>query len=315
MTLDTLRHRSAGPLTLLATVGLAALLASSPTTNKATVASAADNPSVYKTLYTEKCSACHNLPDPTVNQNTRERWRMIVAGMSRRADDKGISITDIDQQHIVDYLSLFPPKSVPGANGPLAAKRDDVWELEPVRSQVFTFTDQAHLASFRPETGRWKVAVADTMCLSATATATDSALLTHVGDTLDGGLDLQAQVRFAGSSPSKAAGLVFGSLKAQAYNAIVLDLSKGEVRLVAVRSGVQTVIATGPLGDLDQAAGWHVVRLMYRPEARRVTVWVDANKKLVAPFPDYVDGGQYGLIALPETAASFRNLYADIYGR
>ena len=306
-------NRSLITLTIvLATVGLVFCFAGS--LSHGTVASAADDPNAYKALFVEKCSACHNLPDPAVLQNTKERWRGIVAQMARRADSKGIEINDQQQGQIVEYLGQFPPKVAPGATGPLAPRREDVWDSEATKSQVYTFSTADHLASFRFAAGKWAYSPTLNAVAQSTplADAAGAAMLIHKGDAPTGGLDLQAAVQF-GTSAGKAAGLVFGLTDAKNYNGAVVDAVRGQIQIVAVRSGVGNVVATFPLGEVADPNGWHVIRVMYRPQPRRVTVWVDANKKAVGVLPDYADG-QYGIATIGATTASFRNLYADSYG-
>jgi len=320
MTLDSPRNIATVMTSTVATIGLAVLLACSPKSAPSTVAAAADDPNVYKALYTDKCSACHNLPDPTINQNTRERWRQIVATMARRADEKGISITDDDETHIVEYLGLFPPKVLPGSNGPLAAKRDDVWDSEPSVALVYTFASPENLSDFHADSGKWAVTGSDLVSqhLTAFPISNRDADLVHKGAALDGGLDLQAHIKFDGAtSPGKTAGLLFGvhGPVSTESNSVLVDANRGEVRLVATRGGTDTVVTTAPLGDFDDPSGWHELRLQYRPETKKVTVWIDATKKLTAPLTGYDDGGQFGLVTDSTTTADFRDVYADIYGK
>lgn len=310
MTLDTIRGRGV-MLATTASLALASLVAFCPITSSPNEANAADDPAVYKALFTEKCSACHNLPDPTVNQNTKERWRALVTQMARRADNKGIAITDEEQAHIVDYLGLFPPKLAPGASGPLAAKRDDVWDVEPIRSFVYTFSSLDQLSSFRLGSGEWRQPTGAAYINGGGGTG----LLLHKGAALDGGFDIQVQVRIPAQTVGKVAGIAFGATDATHFNAVVVDSAKGEIRVLAANGSAPAVIATAPVGDVDQPTGWHQLRVMYRANSGRVTVWLEANKKLVAPLPDYADGSQFGLVTLSGTTAEFRNLYADIYGK
>jgi hypothetical protein len=304
---------AASVVSLTGVVSLGMLLAGSLDSAMHSSASAAGDPSTYKPLFATRCSACHNLPDPTVTQNTRERWRALVTIMSGRAAAAGAPISDDDQAHIVDYLGLFPPKAAPGSNDPLATKHDDVWATDPERSLVYTFYTPSQLAQFRQLN-----AIAGPAANAAGIVVTprsDPGLVVHTGDPLSGGLDLRAQIRLPDSAgASRAAGVVFGFTSPRDYFAALLDLSKGEVRIVKAGGGEMSVVSAIDMGDIDLHSDWHTIRVMYRPEHYRVSVWVDAGKKLVTDLPDYTDGGQFGLIAAGSTRTGFRNLYADIYG-
>lgn len=268
----------------------------------------------YKPLYESRCSACHNLPDPSAEQNTKERWRAIVTSMSARAAAAGTPISDDDQAHIVDYLGLFPPKPAAGANDPLATRHEDVWAKAPERSLVYTFYAPDQLADFQ----KWNAsgtAAADAEGVEIVSRP-DFGLMVHKGETLDGGLDLRAQVRLPdGKGSERAAGLLFGYTAPGNYFAALLDLVRGEARIVRVQNNTATVIASGSMGDIDMHSDWHTLRVMYRPELSSLSMWVDSSKRLTTSLTGYADGGQFGLAAAGSTRASFRNLYADIYGK
>ncbi|MDR3706904.1 MAG: hypothetical protein P4L33_01275 [Capsulimonadaceae bacterium] len=294
----------------------AVLIAAASTPAGPPLAVAADNPVVYKTLFSTKCSACHNLPDPGVIQNTQERWRAVVAKMAGRAQG---NITDEDQAHIVSYLGLFPPKQTSAKPDGLGTAPDDVWDRDPLHSFVSTLATPDQLAQFRSLGGKPSstplspAALTDGIILTAPAV---NALLVHRTATLNGGLDLRIKVRFpATANLDRCAGLVFGFVDVLNYDAVLFDASNKRASLVRCQAGQSSTIATAPLADIDDTQSWHTVRLMFRPQSHRATVWVDSSKRLNAELGDYADGGQLGLLATPRTTAGFKDLYADIYGQ
>ena len=283
----------------------------------ADLTSAADNPIVYKALFEQKCSACHNLPDPTVNQNTQDRWRSIVATMAGRAQG---AITPDDQSHIVAYLGLFPPKPSSASHDPLAVKHEDVWDRDPSRSLVCTLMTPDQLARFRAVACKPAPSAAPPAPLTdgivfAAHQGTDALLIANA-DPFSGGLDLRVSVRFpAGASNSRAAGIVFGRTDARNYLEALLDTARSEVRIVQCRDGSLSTLSAAPVLDFDDRGGWHVVKVILRPDGNgaKATIWVDATKRLAASLPSPIAAGSVGLAATTGTSAGFKDFYADEY--
>ncbi len=123
-------------------------------------AASAANTVQVKALYGEKCSACHNLPDPIEKGYTRAEWQRTVNRMlnKHQASD---SITPPQAAQIVDYLATFAPKPAMlngGGRGktngknrnsdPWATDTADVWTDAPAQTQVFNFEAVHPLTSF-----------------------------------------------------------------------------------------------------------------------------------------------------------------------
>ncbi|MBV9849211.1 MAG: hypothetical protein JO250_05935, partial [Armatimonadetes bacterium] len=121
--------------------GFAALSAPPRLTAAADTQTPADPARVaqLKALYAEKCSACHNLPNPQAQGLTRAGWRRTVDRMlnQHHASD---SISPAEADQIVAYLATFAPKTGPRRpSDPWATDADDVWTVAPSTTRVFNF--------------------------------------------------------------------------------------------------------------------------------------------------------------------------------
>jgi len=105
-----------------------------------------------KALYSEKCSACHNLPDPVEKALTRSEWQSTVNKMLTKygASD---SISTGEAAQIVDYLATFAVTNSGNTGKPAniwATDRLDVWTVDPTRSVVTNFESPEQLTRLRP---------------------------------------------------------------------------------------------------------------------------------------------------------------------
>jgi len=284
-------------------------------------ASAADNPIVYKSLFLEKCSACHNAPDPRVTQYTRQQWRNTVDRMlNKHQASDSISPTEADQ--IVEFLGLFPPTTAPANNSPLATKAADVWSSEPTKTVVYTFSSSNQLAAFHAQRGAWALSPAQTTLTSrpflqqteAQSGDTGSAIFMNTADRASGDIDIQTQFRYLPNSADQTVGLILGAADNRNFYVVRFDAAKATLSVVEDKDGDFSVVTTAPTGDLAiPPDGWHGIRAIYHGDTQLLTVWLDANKKVVVKLPDWTDNAAFGLMTQAGTTAGFRNLTVDMY--
>ena len=304
-----------------------------------------------KALYTEKCSACHNLPDPAAEAMTRPQWQRTVTRMlvKYKASDE---ITEPEAAQIVNYLATFAPKlaALPhrpnGARGPSwDTDAGDVWPGVPVLSRIQTFEDAGALASLSPLApgmpARWHVAGLTTapdgqfVKVNPAAHSSFAALV----DPKASGRDVDVRVRFqvVGGRALTAAGIAFGVTDAQNYYVLRCDTQAGTLSVMKVSAGVSSVLQSTPIAlPIPPSAGAQTVFLtprsgntMQRDVAPTGQVagwhtlrlmarggflrgWVDMQKR-VSVRDDAYAGGQVGLWTGGDTIAAFDDWTTDVY--
>lgn len=325
-------------------VAFAAVSLPSPRANAdAKTPGMARNPQVAA-LYSEKCSACHNLPNPDEKQMTRAGWRRTVNRMlnKHKASD---SIAPAEAAQIVDYLATFAPKNVDrgGLRDPWATDAEDVWTIAPAVTRVFNFESQGsmtRLSSLGAGTPGpapvWHI-VADTAGVdsSVVRAAALHAMPGHFSllmDKADSGRNLDVRVRFRIESgkASPAVGIAFGFADPKNYSVLRFDQNRQDLALIKIAEPAHTTVqqtalaapvpgaapAAGttlastapPLKPLG--AGWHTLRLLVRDGQARG--WIDMNKRISVAAPGYV-GGKVGLWVQGDTVASFDDWTVDVY--
>ncbi len=296
-----------------------------------------------KALYSEKCSACHNLPDPVEKSYTRAEWQRTVNRMlnKHQASD---SITPPQAAQIVDYLATFAPQTavLGGGRGknnsknrdrnadPWATDIADVWTDAPAQTQVFNFEAVRPLTSFSilgagtpgPDP-KWSVGN-DDLASSANATV---ARVSFPGarpdrfalllDKSGSGHDVDTRVRFridAGKA-SPAVGLVVGYIDSKHYSVLRCNQTLGDLALIQISEPThttlqQTPLALPPAPAAPLSPGWHTLRvLVHNGEMRG---WLDMQKRINIALPGYT-GGKVGLWSQGNTSASFDDWTVDWY--
>ena len=301
-----------------------------------------------KALYGEKCSACHNLPDPVEKAYTRAEWQRTVNRMlnKHKASD---SITPPQAAQIVDYLATFAPQTAVlnrGGRGGRNRSTDlwatdvaDVWSEAPSATQVFNFEASHPLTSFSalgagtpgpaPE---WSVGSDKSGKVSADATvahvSVPNARPDHFAllvDKSDGGQNVDARVRFRidAGKESPAVGLIVGYTDPRHYTVLRCSQSLGDLALIQITEPMHTTLQQTPLvlrpadSPVPPAAavvplspGWHTLRvLVHNGEVRG---WLDMQKRISIALPGYT-GGKVGLWSQGNTAASFDDWTVDWY--
>ena len=307
------------------TVMLAAVI--TPTQPASADAPKSDQTQV-KTLFAEKCSACHNLPNPTEKGYSKAEWQRTVDTMLTKyhASDE---ITPPQAAQIVGYLATFAPKRNAGtgkhANDPWATDALDVWTVSPLSSRVFNFESggllglspvgsgtpgPAPLSAVRPDTGSFVVH------LSGPSFPPDrfAVLL----DKTDKGRNFDVRVRFRidTGKVSPAAGIVFGYTASNQYTVLRCNQNLGDLALIQISGPVHTtlqqttIVQPPPALPTALAPGWHTLRLLVRDGQARG--WVDMQKRISVTLPGDTSGS-VGLWTQGNTAVSFDDWTVDNY--
>lgn len=283
-----------------------------------------------KGLYSEKCSACHNLPQPEEKGFTRAEWQRTVNKMltKYKASD---SISPTEAAQIVDYLATFAPKEASrtrkgrGPADPWATDTLDVWTNAPVQTRVFNF-EGGGLPGLSP-VGSGTSGAAPLWKVIAEGKGANGAVLRASGpnfrpdrfglliDSADAGKNLDVRVRFRidTGKVSPAVGIVFGYRDSKTYSVLRCNQALGDLALIQIAEPAhttvqQTVIAPDAAAPL--APGWHTLRLLVHDG--EVRGWIDMQKRISTALPDYT-GGKVGLWTQGDTTASFDDWTVDWY--
>lgn len=281
-------------------------------------------------LFQEKCSACHNLPDPQADGRTRAQWQRIVTQMLTRyhASDE---ITSPEAAQIVDYLATFAPEARPprpGAAPGSAWGTDplDVWSTAPALSRVFNFEAGPALPGLSPAgsgvpgpAAAWHSisgAGPDSAYVKVVPVKPDPSRFALLVDRADTARDLDMRVRFqiVAGRVSPAVGIAYGLADAADYSVLRFDARRGTLSVLKVSAAVHTVLQSTPLAASDtpafKAPGWHTLRLLIN--GGRVHGWIDGTKRISTTDPAYA-GGKVALWAQGDTVAAFDDWTADFY--
>ena len=253
-------------VTTLAAVGaLAAAALTSPSRPAGADIPKAADPTLVKTLYGEKCSACHNLPKPEEKGYTRPEWHRTVNTMLNKyhASD---SISPAEAARIVDYLATFAPKNA-GNNGngrrggdPWATDGLDVWTDAPTATRVYNFEAGGLSAVLSPVGSGtpgpapvWQIAAdkpgADGSVARVTAPGFRADRFALLVDRADQGRNLDVRVRFRIESgrASPAVGLVFGYADPNSYTVLRCNQTLGDLALIQISGASHTTVQQTPL--------------------------------------------------------------------
>jgi hypothetical protein len=295
------------------------------------------NVTQVKALYSEKCSACHNLPVPEEKGYTREEWQRTVNTMLTKyhASD---SIAPNEAAQIVDYLATFAPKAAVRNRGgqpsdPWATDSTDVWTETPSATRVFNFENGSLAGLSSLGSG---AAGPVPVCSVASDHAGADGTVAHVSgpnfrpdrfalllDRTDSGRDVDVRVRFRIDlgKLSPAVGIVFGVADPSHYWVLRCHQSQGTLALIQITGQTHTTLqqtaivlpvpstpltpTTTPIGP-----GWHMLRLLVRDG--QVRGWVDMQKRISMAVPNYT-GGKVGIWTQGNTSASFDDWTVDWY--
>jgi hypothetical protein len=291
-----------------------------------------------KALFSEKCSACHNLPDPAGESKTRPEWQRTVNTMLGRyhASD---SITPDQAAQIVDYLATFAPSpNTAGGriNGdPWATNDADVWTTMPSTSRVFNFMMPHALLDFTAVSAGTPGPAPTWHLKTVSASPDGTAAVVHLAqpnpsrfallvDRKDQAQNLDVQVRFhiVSGKISPAVGIVFGFADSKNYSVLSYSQSRNTLSLIQIADPVHTTLqqtslvptsngaATVAQVPPPSASGWHILRLLIHDG--QVHGWLDRDKRISIADPSYT-GGKVGLWAQGDTIAAFQDWTVDIY--
>ncbi len=317
------------------TAALAALSAPAPTPPPAAPPGAAQL-AQSKALFSEKCSACHNLPDPAGEAKTRPEWQRTVNMMLGRyhASD---SISPAQAGQIVDYLATFaPPPDAPGGRvggDPWATDDTDVWTMMPSTSRVFNFVTPDALSQFSALSagtpGPPPVWLLVPQSASPDGTAAQVRLARPAPDRFGllmdrrdqaRNVDVQVRFRIISGRVSPAVGIVFGFTGPKSYSVLTYSQARNTLSLIQVADPTHTTLqqtpvtlpgaATAAQVTPAPAGGWHTLRLLVRDG--QVRGWLDRNKRVSIADASYA-GGKVGLWAQGDTVAAFQDWTVDIY--
>lgn len=288
-----------------------------------------------KTLYAEKCSACHNLPKPEEKGYSRAEWQRTVNTMLTKyhASDE---IAPTEAAQIVDYLATFAPKTNAGngrrSNDPWATDALDVWTTTPATSRVFNF-EAGGLAGLAP-VGSGTPGPAP-LCTVRPDTPGADGLVAHLSgpnfrpdrfavllDKSDRGRNFDVRVRFRIDSGkvSPAVGIVFGCTAPNQYTVLRCNQALGDLALIQISGPTHTTLqqtpialpaaSAAPAAPAPLAPGWHTLRLLVHDGHARG--WIDMQKRISVALPgDTV--GSIGLWTQGNTSASLDDWTVDCY--
>jgi len=300
-----------------------------------------------KGLFSDRCSACHSLPDPVAKAYNRDQWQRTV---DRMINKYKADITPDDSAKIVDYLATFAPKgNAAGPVDPWAASNDDVWRTMASSSQVFTFSGASALSGLSPVASgtagpppHWSVAPITNgsggITVSLPSPSPDRfALLVDRAPT-GKNLDIRAQFNILNGRVSPAAGIVFGYVDPTHYYVVRYSLAEDNLSLIkidganhttlqqtarilpnpvtapaAAPGGPNAVVAPGVVSTtqpITVVAGPHVLRVQVNNNTIRA--WIDRSKRINISDPSYV-GGKVGLWSQGDTNATFSTWIIDQY--
>ena len=296
-----------------------------------------------KALYSEKCSACHNLPKPEEKNYTRAEWQRTVNTMLTKYHASE-SIAPNEAAQIVDYLATFAPKNDTGKGGkrsadPWATDSIDVWTEAPNATRVFNFASGS-LAGLSPigsgapgAAPVWTIAAdkpgPDGMVAHASGPNFNPDRFALLVDRADQGRNVDVRVRFridAGKA-SPAVGIVCGYADPNNYTVLRCNQNLGDLALIQIAGPTHTTVQQTPLvlpatgATVTPAAvpitaptllapGWHTLRLLVKDG--QVRGWVDMQKRINTTLPSYT-GGKVGLWTQGNTTASFDDWTVDWY--
>lgn len=297
-----------------------------------------------KPLYQEKCSACHNLPDPQADQRTRAQWQRIVTQMLTRyhASDE---ITAPEAAQIVDYLATFAPavtargdRAGQAGRDPWASDPFDVWGETPAVSRVFNFEAgpvqpglSATVSGTPGPAAAWhnvqgSLALDGTYVKVVPVRPAPSRFALLVDQT-DAGRNLDVRVRFEiiAGRVSPSVGVAFGLVDAAHYSVLRFDAKADALSVLQITPGAHIVLqatslapasapgaasAASPLPAPATAPGWHTLRLLVN--GGRIRGWIDGTKRVSTQDPAYA-GGKVALWSQGDTVAAFDDWTADFY--
>ena len=291
-----------------------------------------------KALYSEKCSACHNLPKPEEKGYTQAEWSRTVNQMLTKyhASD---SISPPQAAQIVSYLGTFAPKADarrPGGKAldPWATDSVDVWMDVPSVTRVFNFASASPLAALSPvgsgtpgPAPSWLVSLdkagANGMAARVSAPSFRPDRFALLVDRADTGRNLDVRVRFRIESGkvSPAVGLAFGLTDPEHYTVLRCNQALGDLALIQIAGAVHTTVqqtslilplgtTTDPITPTPLAPGWHTLRLLVKDG--QVRGWLDMQKRINVALPDYA-GGKVALWTQGSTTAAFHDWIVDWY--
>ena len=322
----------------VAAVAFAAL--TSPSAPAGAQAGVPNDRAHLQALYQEKCSACHNLPNPEEKGYSRRQWQRTVRQMIVKY--KATDITPTDAEQIVGYLATFAPPPGKGGGGPAdpwATDADDVWTMAPTVTRVFNFEVAGALSRLSPlsagtpgPAAAWHTVgvpgTPDGASVKVAPVKPSPSRFALLMDKTDAPRDLDVKVRFQilGGTVSPAVGIAFGLQSPTAYSVLRYDAAKDELSVLKIAEPTHTVLqrtpitlpapgaalatAVTPPAAAKPAPGWHTLRLLVK--SGQIRGWLDMNKRINIPDAAYA-GGKVGLWAQGDTVALFDDWTVDIY--
>jgi len=335
--MKTVRQLAAA-LASFAVVGTVAVAALTVPARPVTAETPASDLTQVKALYSEKCSACHNLPKPEEKGYTQKEWSRTVTRMLTKYHASE-SITPPQAAQIVSYLGTFAPKTEahrPGgkSSDPWATDSLDVWMEVPSTTRVFNFASANPLAAFSPlgsgtpgPAPSWLVSLdkagANGMAARVSAPTFRPDRFALLVDRADTGRNLDVRVRFRIESGkvSPAVGLAFGLADPDHYTVLRCNQSLGDLALIQIAVATHTTLQQTPLilptadaapnaAPTPLTPGWHTLRVLVKDG--QVRGWLDMQKRVNTTLPTYT-GGKVALWTQGSTAASFHDWIVDWY--
>jgi hypothetical protein len=265
-----------------------------------------------KSLFSEKCSACHDLPDPVEKGYTQVEWQSTVNRMLT-AHGASNSISNLEATEIVDYLGQFAPTTQLN-NAP---HEIGVWQTDPILSVAYPFTYPPTLQDFDRDGGAWKIIQTSDITsgyLKHSSSVETPALLLENKNIVQNALDLSVQFHVNQSTSSSTIGLVFGALDSQNYLAAEFSPANNTVSLVKVVGGQAQLLKRASVNETSNTRpdGWHQLRVKVTEGGTALEVSADYQTAIKTTETDW-QGGRVGLLSSGPIIAGFRQMIFDTY--
>lgn len=312
------------PIACTVAVGVAVGCALAGSLTQPTPADADAAQDAAKTLFTDKCGACHNLPNPGELMYTRREWQDTVNEMLYQhgalydpQTKSGITTDQADQ--IVTYLAQFAPRPGRVRINPSDTGLGDVWTSDPLQSRSFTFTSADSLTDFDQESGVWKIVPSNMpgagyLKVRPGDNAGAQSLLVEKKDPITGDLDLRTSFKlFEGASP--AVGMLIDCQDSRHYALVEYTAATHAISFLTMSgaSPSTSMSVNLPQAPVAGPGGWHTLRVIEHNNGQSIEIWLDYQKCITTSDPNWTPSGYAGLWAGAGDVAAFRDMSLEIY--
>jgi hypothetical protein len=278
-------------------------------------------------LFQEKCSACHNLPDPQTNAMTATGWQRTVDRMLVQHGASS-SISPDQAKTIVTYLDTFAiqPSAGNGRNGGQSDNAADVWATAPAYSHVYMYSTDPTASQVKTLSGHCAFRAADMSSNKQLILAAFGGKSGLFSESLPpqpkdaaSPRDLQLEADFAAAPPapgSKIAppvsfGVAFDVVDAGDYVVAAYDDDSHAISVTRYTDNALAAVQTLPVVITPQPSpdGWHHLKVIV--VGGKIKIWLDYTKYTSNVTSDPNHTGDVGMWS--GSRAVVKNLTVDIY--